>query len=171
MFIAALFARAKTWKQLQCPSTNEWMKIWYIYTMEYYSVIKKRESESILVRWVSEVAQSCPTLWDPMHCSLPGFSVYGIFQARVLEWVVISFSRGSSHPRDRIHVSCISWVGRWILYHWATRWFSKCIFNWRIIALQCCAGFCHTSTWISHRYTYVPSLLNLLPTSLSIPPL
>ena len=44
----------------------------------------------------SEVAQSCLTLCDPMDCSLPGFSVHGIFQARVLEWVAISFSRGSS---------------------------------------------------------------------------
>ena len=43
-----------------------------------------------------EVAQSRPTLWDPMDCSLPGFSVHGIFQARVLEWVAISFSRESS---------------------------------------------------------------------------
>ena len=46
----------------------------------------------------SEVTQSCPTLCDPMDCSLLGSSVYGIFQARVLEWVAISFSRGSS-PR------------------------------------------------------------------------
>ena len=44
----------------------------------------------------SEVAQSCPTLCDPMDCSLPGCSVRGIFQARVPEWVAISFSRGSS---------------------------------------------------------------------------
>ena len=44
----------------------------------------------------SEVAQSCPTLCDPMGCSLPGSSVHGIFQATVLEWVAISFSRGSS---------------------------------------------------------------------------
>ena len=44
-------------------------------------------------------AQSCPTLWDLMDCSLPRFSVYGIFQARILEWVVISSSRGSSRPR------------------------------------------------------------------------
>ena len=43
----------------------------------------------------SEVAQSCPTLCDPMDCSLPGSSVHGIFQARVLEWVAISFSRRS----------------------------------------------------------------------------
>ena len=58
----------------------------------------------------SEVAQTCPTLCDPMDCSLPGFSVQGIFQARVLEWVAISFSRGSSWPRDRPRVSHI--VGR-----------------------------------------------------------
>ena len=44
----------------------------------------------------SEVTQSCPLLCDPMDCSLPGSSIHGIFQARVLEWVAISFSRGSS---------------------------------------------------------------------------
>ena len=49
----------------------------------------------------SEVAQSHPTLCDPMDCSLPGSSVHGIFQARVLEWVAISSSWGSSQPRDR----------------------------------------------------------------------
>ena len=48
----------------------------------------------------SEVAQSCPTLCHTMDCSLPGSSLYGILQARVLEWVAISFSRGSSRPRD-----------------------------------------------------------------------
>ena len=46
-------------------------------------------------------AQSCLTLWDPMDCSLPGSSIHGIFQARVQEWVAISFFRGSSRPRDR----------------------------------------------------------------------
>ena len=46
----------------------------------------------------------------------------------------------------------------------------KFVFNWKIIALQCCVGFCHTSTWGNHRYTYVPSL-NLPPTSHLIPPL
>jgi len=58
----------------------------------------------------SEVAQSCPTLCDPMDCSLQCSSVHEIFQARVLEWVAISFSRGSSQPRDRIWISHI--VGR-----------------------------------------------------------
>ena len=56
----------------------------------------------------SEVAQSCPTLCDPVDCSLSGFSVHGIFQARVLEWIAISFSRGSSRPRNRTRVSRIA---------------------------------------------------------------
>ena len=66
----------------------------------------------------SEVAQSCPTLCDPMDSSQPSSSIYGIFQARVLEQVAISFSRGSSQPRDRTRVSCI--VGRRFTV-WATR--------------------------------------------------
>ena len=49
-----------------------------------------------------------PTLCDPMDCSLSGFSVHGIFQARVLEWIAISFSRGSSRPRNRTWVSHIT---------------------------------------------------------------
>ena len=54
-----------------------------------------------------EVAQSCPTLCDPVDCSLLGFSIHRILQARILEWVTISFSRGSSQPRDRTQVSHI----------------------------------------------------------------
>ena len=53
----------------------------------------------------SEVAQSCLTLCDPMDCSLPGSSFHGISKARVPKWVAISFSRGSSRPRDRTRVS------------------------------------------------------------------
>ena len=48
----------------------------------------------------SEVTQSCPTLCDPMDCSPPGSSVHGILQGRILEWGAISFSKGSSRPRD-----------------------------------------------------------------------
>ena len=66
----------------------------------------------------SEVAQSCPTLCDPVDCSPPGSSIHGILQARILEWVAISFSRGSSQPRDRTHVSRIA--GRHVNL-WATR--------------------------------------------------
>ena len=57
---------------------------------------------------IDEVAQLRLTLCDPMDCSLPGSSNHGIFQARVLEWVAISFSRGSSQPRDRTQVSKIA---------------------------------------------------------------
>ena len=63
------------------------------------------------------VAQSCPTLCDPVDCSLPGPSEHGILQVRKLEWVAIPSSRGSSQPRDQTHVSCISHIGRWVLYH------------------------------------------------------
>ena len=59
----------------------------------------------------------CPTLCCPVDCSPPGSSVRGLFQARILEWVAISSSGGSSQPRDQICVSCVSCIGRWILYH------------------------------------------------------
>ena len=65
-----------------------------------------------------EVAQSRPTLCDLVDCSPPGSSVHGILQARILEWVAVSFSRGSSRPRDRTQVSCIG--GRRFNL-WATR--------------------------------------------------
>ena len=55
----------------------------------------------------SEVAQLCSTLCDPMGCNPPGSSVSGVLQARILEWVAICFSRGSSQPRDRTWVSHI----------------------------------------------------------------
>ena len=54
------------------------------------------------------VTQSCPALWDPMECSLPGSSVHGLLQARILKWVAIPFSRVSSQPRDQTQVSCIA---------------------------------------------------------------
>ena len=65
MFITALFTIARTWKQPRCPSADEWIrKLWYIYTMEYYSAIKKNAFESVLMRWMklepiiqSEVSQ------------------------------------------------------------------------------------------------------------------
>ena len=55
-----------------------------------------------------KVVQACLTLWDPTNCSLPGSSVYGILQARMLEWVAIPFSRGFSWPRNWTWVSCIA---------------------------------------------------------------
>ena len=63
------------------------------------------------------VAKSCPTLCEPKDCSLPGSSVHGISQTRILEWVAISSSSRSSRPRNR---TCISCIGRWVFHHWAT---------------------------------------------------
>ena len=61
-----------------------------------------------LHRCVCLVTQSCLTLCDPLNCSLPGFSVHGILQTRIMEWVAMPSSRGSSHPRHRTQVSCIA---------------------------------------------------------------
>ena len=73
---------------------------------------------NVIYMVVSLVAKSCLTLWNPMDCSLPSSSVHGISQSGILKWVTVSFSRGSSLPKDQ---TGISWIGRWILYHWATR--------------------------------------------------
>ena len=62
--------------------------------------------------------QSC--LCDPMDCNPPGFSVHRIFHARILEWVSISYSKGSAQPRDQTCVSCISCISRQILYCYTT---------------------------------------------------
>ena len=82
---------------------------------------------------VSEVAQLCLTLCDPMDCSLPGSSVHGIFQAIVLEWIAISFSRWSSQPRDR------TWVSR-IIDRCFTIWATIYIYIYTYIFLS--AMFC-----------------------------
>ena len=53
LFTAALFTIARTWKQPRCPLTDKWIKLWYIYTMEYYSAIKSNTFESVLMRWMN----------------------------------------------------------------------------------------------------------------------
>ena len=70
MLIAALFIIARTWKQPRCPSADEWIrKLWYIYTMEYYSAIKKNIFESVLMRWVKlePIIQSKPERKTPIQ--------------------------------------------------------------------------------------------------------
>ena len=63
------------------------------------------------------VTQSCLTFCDPMDCCRPDSSVHGILQARILMWVAIPVSRGSSWLRGQTYISCVSCIGRWILYH------------------------------------------------------
>ena len=77
---------------------------WSIKEIEKASDIDIRRSE---VKWSRSVVSNS---LDPMDCSLTGSSIHGIFQAKILEWVAISFSRGSSQPRNRTQVYCI--VGR-----------------------------------------------------------
>ena len=70
LFIAALFTIARTWKQPRCSSTNEWIKkLWYIYTMEYYSAIKRNTFESVLMRWMNlePIMQSEVSQKDKYH--------------------------------------------------------------------------------------------------------
>ena len=61
-------------------------------------------------------AQSCPTLCDPMDCSLPGSSVHGISQVRTLAWIAITSSMETPPPRNQTHISCISCTGRWMRF-------------------------------------------------------
>ena len=94
------------------PGKNTGVVIGHIFlTQRFYSSWIKYPVVKLLrhrVKWKwSEVAQLSVTLCDPMDCSPPGSSIHGIFQARVLEWGAIAFSRGSSWPRDRTRVSCI----------------------------------------------------------------
>ena len=92
--------------------------------------MEKRESSCIVVLCLA--TQLCPTLCNPMDCRPPGFSVHGILQARTLERVDISSTRGSSRPRDRTLISCICCIGRQILYRWATREappYSRCLIS------------------------------------------
>ena len=92
----------------------------YEWNKEYTNIkrILHRFDNIYEIDQLSEVAQSCPTLCDPVDCNLPGSSIHGILQARTLEWIAISFSRGSSWPRDWTQVSRLA--GRRFNL-WATR--------------------------------------------------
>ena len=74
----------------------------------------------VIMKLVLCSVQSRLTFCNPMGCSLTGSSVHGTLQLRILEWVAISFSRGSSQSSDPIHVSCISCIDKWVLYHCST---------------------------------------------------
>ena len=106
--------------RLWAPNTGGWKSILGQRTgsckLQLRSGTTKKKKKRL--KKESEVSQSCPALCYPLDCSPPGSSIHGIFQARVLEWVAISFSRGSSRPRDWTQVSGI--VGRCFTI-WATR--------------------------------------------------
>ena len=82
------------------------------------------------------VVKSCLIFCNPMDHSRPGSFIHGIFQARILECVATSSSRGSSGPRNQTHISCVPCIGRQILYHWAPR-------KVHVFLLSCCK----LSTW------------------------
>ena len=114
--------------RLQELDTTDWLNHHHhlLYIRHCSEYFKTRTSFNIIL-CVHMCAQPCPTLCNPMDCSPPGCSVHGISQARILEWVAISSCRGSSQPRDWIHVSCLaggffttappgkSWI---IIYFW-----------------------------------------------------
>ena len=80
---------------------------------------------------VHSVAQLYLTLCDPMDCSLPGSSVHGVSQARIQEWVAISYSRRSSQPKDQTSISCISCIACGFFYHcaiWEAHQWMKALF-------------------------------------------
>ena len=83
----------------------------------------------------AKLLQFCLTLCNPIDCSPLGSSVHGILQARILEWVAMPSSRGSSGPRDRTHVSWVSCTAKWILYHWVT-WETLSFLGWTNTGLQ-----------------------------------
>ena len=115
-------------------------------------------SFAVIVELLSHVWLFC----NPMVCSPPGSSVHGILQARILEWVTIPFSRGSSWPRDWTQVS---WRGRPMPYHWATnfseQYFFQLVFffNWSIVDLQFCISFIYTAEWFSYASVSVFQIL------------
>ena len=109
------------------------------------------------------VAQSCLILCDPMDCSPPGSSVHGISQARILEWIAMPSSRGSSQPRDRTLVFCGSCISRWILYHWVI-WKAqlKAIFNGLPQRLWFSSFFSSAPVWGCNTHPRIFSVGRLL---------
>ena len=84
------------------------------------------QTANVLGKELHSLTESCPTFCSHTACCPAGSSVHGLFQARILEQVAISYSRGSSRPRDWTRVSCFSCTGRWIIYHCATWGKSPC---------------------------------------------
>ena len=97
---------------------NVWRYFWshIVRYLAKYPIVHRTSSYNKHL-CVCSVTQSCLSLCELMDCGPPASSTSGIFQARTLEWVAISCSRGSFRPRDRTRISCVSCIGRQILYH------------------------------------------------------
>ena len=114
------FLIESTSPELACPKG---LNLQALICMNLPLLISGNVIQSMLTVWVvcaCLCTQLHQTLCDPMDCSPPGSSVCGISQERILEWVAVSYSKGSSQPRDQIGIPCISCIGRLILYHCAT---------------------------------------------------
>ena len=107
------FSRQEYWSGVPLPSLMSILAHCLLIAVQSYASWKQRPLKVKVL-----VAQSCPTLCNPMHCSPPGSSVHGILLARMLEWVALPFSRGSSQPRNWTQVFFIA--GRFFTI-WATR--------------------------------------------------
>ena len=119
------FQSDQVWENWTEISSKNFAKCYHFLIAFFKRVLLKKN--------VCEVAQSCQTLCYPMEYNPPGSSVHGIFQARILEWVAISFSRGSSQPRDWTQVSCI--VGR-CFNLWAKNSEWICTYPWLSVPFQ-----------------------------------
>ena len=112
--IFSSLTRDRTLTSCSCRQGNSYTKILNTESTPlsflYQNSRSFEKQESILLRClcVYIVTHSCPILCNPTDCSPPDFSVHGILQARILEWIIIPFSRGSSQTRDRTLVSCIA---------------------------------------------------------------
>ena len=145
-------ASLQLWLASLNPFTVALYKRFYITWLYFFHTSCTPFNPSKLVFSVL-VTQLCPTLCNPMDCSLPGSSVQEIFQARILECVAISFSRGSSQPRNQTQVSCIA--GRFFTL-WATeeaplappkKDMCVCVYNIHIY-VYIYIGQCNLFTWL-----------------------
>ena len=140
-------------------SEQHWVHFFWTLTVSAAHMFQSMEKNIFKVTYQQMCAvraksvQSRPTLCDPMGCSPPDSSVHWILQARMLEWVAMPFSRGSSWLSDRTQPA---FEPRFLTFPAFGDEFFFFLISWRLNTLQCCSGFCHTLTWISLGYTCIP---------------
>ena len=104
------------WSSGRKPTCNEPLEVFVLLTPCVIHGLGDREPASCTVNIGYMCVRARSAVSDPADCKLPGSSPWD-FPARILQWVAISSSLESSRPRDRTHVSCVSCIGRWVLYH------------------------------------------------------